>query len=62
MICELGIVRFFFFFWFNNMYGRMPGDLQQIQLSIMNESVFLFIKDLKKLKFSFGKKVVEGCA
>lgn len=44
------------------MYGRMPGDLQQIQLSIMNESVFFFIKDLKKLKFSFGKKVVEGCA
>lgn len=60
MICELGIVRFFFLF--NNMYGRMPGDLQQIQLSIMNESVFFFIKDLKKLKFSFGKKVVEGCA
>lgn len=44
------------------MYERMPGDLQQIQLSIMNEYVFLFIKDLKKLKFPFGKKVVEGFA
>lgn len=59
MISELGIVRFFLF---NNMYGRMPGDLQQIPLWIMNESVFMFIKDFKKLNFSFGKKVVEGCA
>lgn len=58
MISELGIVRFFLF----NMYGRMPGDLQLIQLWIMNESVFMFIKDLKILNFSFGKKVVEGCA